>query len=142
MEIAMSGAVHMRILPFLDPDRKQQQTGLGCPACPGTLAISGDTTHVRFRCLVGHVYSLRDLIEAKEERVEERLWSLVTSYRELAELLRCAIEEGLVAGSPLAYEQRAKRATQNSDAVERILREDLPLSIEDGSGGYAAAEEP
>ena len=131
----------MRILPFLDPSRKEQPTGLACPDCPGTLAVSGERSHVRFRCLIGHVYSMRDLITAKEARLEERLWSPVTAFRELAELLRCSVDEGIAVGSSREYEERAERALRNAEAIQRIIEQDRPVAIDDPSD-LAAAEEP
>ena len=131
----------MRILPFLDPSRKEQQTGLSCPECPGTLAVSGQPPHVRFRCLIGHGFSMRDLIAAKEARLEDHLWAPVTAFRELANLLRCAIDEGIIVSSPHEYESRAQRALHHADSIQRIIDQDRPLAIEE-AGEVPAAEEP
>jgi two-component system chemotaxis response regulator CheB len=131
----------MRILPFLDPTRKAQATGLSCPDCPGTLVVSGESRHVRFRCRIGHAYSLDDLVEAKEDRIEGHLWAGVTALREIADLLRCAVDEGLADGSRTRYERRAESALRQAQALQHIIDEDRPAPIED-AGEPTAAEEP
>ena len=46
----------------------EEITGVSCPDCPGVLGVSTENDHLRFRCRIGHVYSLQDLVEAKDRK--------------------------------------------------------------------------
>jgi hypothetical protein len=41
-----------------------------------------------FVCRIGHSYGLAEVLAAKEERLENRLWTVVTAAEELAALLK------------------------------------------------------
>jgi hypothetical protein len=60
-------------------------TGLACPDCSGVLAarVEGRDHSLAFECRVGHTDDVSELLQAKEEVLEERLWSAATGLREL-----------------------------------------------------------
>src|SRR5262245_23467717 len=100
----------MQALPKLAPRAREQTTGLTCPDCPGVLEVSSDEEHLLFRCRIGHTYSLQDLIQAKETRLEDLLWAPVTALEELIALLHDTVAQQRVLGSPREYAERAARA--------------------------------
>lgn len=58
-----------------------------CPDCGGGLwELRGATT--RFRCRVGHGYSLDDLTKSQDEQVESALWAAARSLEDRAALSR------------------------------------------------------
>jgi len=63
------------------PGQPESITAISCPDCPGVLAVSADDTRLRFRCRLGRVYSLKELLAAKEQRIEDNtptpLWDHV-----------------------------------------------------------------
>ena len=63
-------------------------TDLGCSACRGVLYVSelGRSGWLSFRCRVGHAFSADSLLFAKEEQLEESLWSTVEVLEELLQL--------------------------------------------------------
>src|SRR5262245_54918209 len=80
----------MTMLPSdVRPGDGEQVTRLSCPDCPGVLAVEfeGAKGHLALKCLLGHRYSISDLLAAKEERIEERLWAALYAVQELADLL-------------------------------------------------------
>jgi len=109
----------------------EQVTAVTCPDCPGVLEVSEQGVHgyLRFRCRIGHTYSLQGLIESKERRLEDLLWAPVTALNELAALLRDLVELGEAIGSPEAYEERAVRALRHADVVRAVLEENEKTTL-------------
>ena len=65
-----------------------QYTGAVCVECPGVIHVRAEGSgELRFTCRVGHAFSLNELIEGKERKLEEWLWSALESIQELAALL-------------------------------------------------------
>ena len=56
-----------------------------CPECRGPLSVIPGTSE--FRCLVGHMYSARTLLQAHYETQERTLWSAVVVLEEATQLI-------------------------------------------------------
>ena len=110
--------------------RGEEVTGVSCPDCPGVLGVSTENDHLRFRCRIGHVYSLRDLIEAKERRLEDLLLAPTTALDELATLLRDVIAMGKAIGPSEHFESRAARALQHAAAIRELSEENEPTRLD------------
>jgi two-component system chemotaxis response regulator CheB len=110
----------------------EQLTGIACPDCPGVLVVSTENDHLRFRCRIGHVYSLQDLIEAKERRLEDLLLAPTTTLDELATLLREAVAMGRAIGSPEHFEARAARALRHAAVIRAVIEENEPTRLDGG----------
>jgi len=108
----------------------EEVTGVSCPDCPGVLGVSTENDHFRFRCRIGHVYSLQDLIEAKERRLEDLLLAPITALDELATLLREAIAMGRAIGPPEHFEARAARALRHADTIRALIEENEPTRLD------------
>ena len=115
--------------PGPEPGEPEVLTGISCPDCPGVLGVSMEGERLRFRCRIGHLYSLTELIESKEQRLENVLWSPVTALDELATILTDAVESG--GAGPLAteYQQRAERARRLSAMVREIIDQNTPVTL-------------
>lgn len=61
-----------------------------CPACYGVLAATGNKL---YQCPVGHVYSLLELIEKEDQRIENLLWTLYRSMTERTTILTLLAEQ-------------------------------------------------
>jgi two-component system chemotaxis response regulator CheB len=85
---------------------------------------------IRFRCRAGHVYSVRELIVQKEQRLENVLWAPVTALEELAALLRDLIALGEAGSLAGAYEERAARALRNVEAVKTVIEDNVATLLE------------
>src|SRR4051812_38139163 len=78
---------HAALPSGVDPDGKEQVTAVACPDCSGTLTVRAMGKLILFRCRIGHVYAVPELLASKERRLEERMWSAVAALDELAALL-------------------------------------------------------
>ena len=52
------------------------------------MTVSALAGALYFVCWIGHSYDLADVLAAKEERLENRLWTVVTAVEELVALLK------------------------------------------------------
>ncbi len=60
-------------------------TGISCPDCYGVLTVRLERRgHLRLTCRIGHAFTLKELLAAKEDAVEDALWTTVVRLEELA----------------------------------------------------------
>jgi two-component system chemotaxis response regulator CheB len=123
----------MQTLPSRSkPNQAVQITGIACPDCPGVLGLIRNRDHLKFRCRIGHTYSLQDLVISKERRLEEALWAPVTALEELGSLLREVLETGQrISSTRKILEQRATRALRHAEAIRRIIGENDPTLFQE-----------
>jgi hypothetical protein len=135
----------MRVLPpDLEPRAEQSITAMGCPDCPGTLQVraEGERGLLRFECRIGHVYSLDELLLAKEGKAEERLWTAVLAFEEMAALLEDLASHAERHGLHevgRCYEARRGRARLMVAALQRLAAQDRPLRLDLGERGVPPA---
>lgn len=109
-------------------DGQEAFTGLVCPECSGNLVVQRDAQYVSFRCRVGHVYSVVEVITAKESVLEARMWSAVFAFEELSALLdgldghRLTDHVGAV-----ACRDRLALARRQAQRLREIVQADRPL---------------
>lgn len=130
--------------PHITPGAGRQLSGLACPDCPGalTVEVQGRKGHLHFTCRIGHTYAVPALLAAKEQAVEERLWSAVLTVEEMAALLRDL--EGQAARQCWSdvegpCRERAGDLEAHARTLRRLIEQDRPLSL-----GFEApaSEEP
>ena len=109
---------------------------LVCPDCNGKLTVTEINGFQRFRCHVGHAYSLPAVAAAQDEHVEHAIWSAVRALEESARLaqrlaatssrnLRAAVRgAGRVAGraGPPHPQRAAGRADAGAGRAARPTR--------------------
>jgi two-component system chemotaxis response regulator CheB len=72
-----------------DPPRDDASgTRFTCPDCGGVLFEQEEGGLTRFRCSVGHVFSIESLSSAQASQLEGALWTAVRALEDRAELLR------------------------------------------------------
>jgi two-component system, chemotaxis family, protein-glutamate methylesterase/glutaminase len=95
-----------------------------CPDCHGVLLQIDDENRVRFRCHVGHGYSIDSLLAAYSEQIEGSLWTAIRSLEETAlfldELTRHAKVASTV-GDADRFASRAAEARKHSAALRDIV---------------------
>ena len=116
----------------------ERGTLLTCPDCWGVLSVrgEGDAGHLYFRCRIGHGFSIENLVAAKEQQLEDRLWAVVLGFHELTEVLeefdtslqRLVKDEGVIAA-------RLAGARRDADQVRRLIEANDPLPLVDDRGG-------
>jgi len=115
-------------------DREPRVAAVSCPDCGGSLRVSVVGDGLFFACRIGHSYGLSEVLAAKEERLENRLWTAVTAVEELAALLKDLQNRS---GSPTAraeYGRRHEALMRLGDHLRRLIDTVPPidLSIVDG----------
>jgi two-component system, chemotaxis family, protein-glutamate methylesterase/glutaminase len=78
-------------------------SAFGCPDCGGVLWELQEGEMVRFRCRVGHGYTMATLAEAQEDGVEDALWAAMRALEEKA-----------------ALSARLSESTNNHEARDRL----------------------
>jgi two-component system, chemotaxis family, protein-glutamate methylesterase/glutaminase len=72
-----------------DPPREEAAgTRFTCPDCGGVLFEQEEGRLTRFRCSVGHVFSIESLAAGQAHELEGALWTAVRALEDRAELLR------------------------------------------------------
>jgi two-component system, chemotaxis family, protein-glutamate methylesterase/glutaminase len=107
--------------------RKAQQgqiTHFTCPECSGTLWEVDEDGVPRYRCRVGHVYSLEALRAAQGESVESALWIAMRALEEQAGLMRRSAERARGFKTPTVaarHEMRAEEVEQQAQVIRDLL---------------------
>jgi two-component system chemotaxis response regulator CheB len=103
---------------------------LTCPDCGGVLWEIKEGGQVRYRCHVGHIYSMNSMLEEQARAIESALWSATRALRERAFLMRRLASLADKTGS----EKLKKRYTDQAEEMEQdsnLLRR----TFLDGRGG-------
>ena len=100
-----------------------------CPDCRGPLSEIKEDDRCEYRCLVGHTYSGRSVLQAHSEAQEKALWSAVVALEEsanLVELIASQLDPALV------KDLRAQAAVKQQQAaqVRKIIEELVPFQTE------------
>lgn len=110
-------------------------TGVACPDCSGVLGVraEGRDAFLVFVCRIEHSYDVAELLTAKEEQLEERLWAAVVGLEEMAKLLGDLATvgggHGESAGARRAYEARAAAAQRHVEALRAIVNDIRPVDL-------------
>ena len=103
------------------PDNGAKPSGYICPDCGGSLSeIDEEGDLPKFRCRVGHAYSLRALVAAENDALEGALWAAVRSLEENAALKK------RTAASQRTETRVSKRLQDDADALlehAKLIRE-------------------
>ena len=95
-----------------------------CPECHGSLWELQDGELLRYRCHVGHAYTMDSLDADHSEKLEGALWSALRALEErgalarrLAQQSRARKRERLAKG----FEERGREADEHAEAIRKIL---------------------
>jgi two-component system chemotaxis response regulator CheB len=95
---------------------------LTCPACGGVLSELKDAHPMRFRCQVGHAYTVDALAKEQEGRVDEALRVALRIIEERAELVQRMAVDGRRSGRPAVAEMYGARAIEYREYADMIRR--------------------
>jgi len=105
-------------------------SAFSCPECGGVLWEIQDGELARFRCRVGHAYSIESMMAAQSERVEEALWAALKTLEESVSLSRRLGDQARQRGQDwLAqrFEERLSDAQQRAEVIRAALFKDKTL---------------
>jgi two-component system chemotaxis response regulator CheB len=109
-----------------------------CPECGGVLWEIQDGELERYRCRVGHAFSIESMMVAQSEGVEEALWAALKTLEESVSLSRRLAEQARGRGHDwLAqrFEERLHDAQQRAEVIRSILSKDKTLPSTDMAFG-------
>lgn len=99
-------------------------SSFACPDCGGVLWEIEENGFLRFRCRVGHAFTVRHLGAEQRHAVETALWSALRALEESASLYKRMADRAVRAEHPHAaqtYSDRVANTTENA----RVLRDFL-----------------
>ncbi|WNZ27227.1 chemotaxis protein CheB [Leptolyngbya sp. NK1-12] len=108
-----------------------------CPDCGGVLWELRQNNIIRYRCHVGHAYSLDSLVAEQADDLERALWSAVRALEEKAALARRMAAQARHQHRALSEAQfldRANEATQHADLVRQVILQQTGLRLEGDNG--------
>jgi two-component system chemotaxis response regulator CheB len=100
-----------------------------CPDCHGPLSEVQDADLRQYRCLVGHSYSARSLLDSNSEAQERSLWSAVVKLEESAKLVEL-VSPQLPPSTAENLQRQADVKLAQAAAVRKILEELKPFQVE------------
>jgi two-component system chemotaxis response regulator CheB len=105
-------------------DRAGKPSTFGCPDCGGTLWELEQANLLRFRCRIGHAYSLESLLAKQSDALEDALWFALRALEEKASLTKRMAKRMRDRNQILAAERLEEQA---KDALARanVIRETL-----------------
>lgn len=95
-----------------------------CPECGGVLWEVHDGNLLRFRCRVGHAYSVDSILAGQTEAVEEALWTALKTLEESASFSRRLANDAHKGGKDwLAkrFDEKMQRAERHAAAIRQVL---------------------
>jgi two-component system chemotaxis response regulator CheB len=98
---------------------------MSCPACGGPLRqLTEAEQPPRYRCLVGHGYTIRTLLEDQDEAVEQALWIALRTLAERGNMLENLAESESKNGrhkAAAAFEESAQTANRHAELLRTVL---------------------
>ena len=92
-----------------------------CPDCHGTLWELRDGDVARFRCRVGHAYTMTSLAEEQESAVENALWAAMRALEEKSALSRRVADSTLTKSMSVRAREQAETDHQHAELIRKIL---------------------
>ena len=98
---------------------------LSCPNCGGPLwELNGEAQPLRYRCHVGHGYTVRTLLKEQNEKVEEALWVALRTLKERSNMLQDLADREKVNGrykSADVFQEKAYSAKHQAEMLKNLL---------------------
>lgn len=116
-------------------------SAFSCPECGGVLWELHDGELLRFRCRVGHAFSIDSILAAQSEQIEEALWAALKTLEESASLSRRMIskaqqndQEWLVRN----FEEKLLDAERHAATIKHLLMKGEKIATADAIAKQAA----
>ena len=117
----------------LEGDRNGAPSGYACPECHGVLWEVSEGEVLRFRCRVGHAYSIETLLAEQGSGMDAALWAAYRALEERAALTERMSGRMLDRGQPslaTRYAEQTAETRARAELIRRVLmmgREDVPV---------------
>lgn len=118
-------------------------SAFSCPECGGVLWEIQDGDLLRFRCRVGHAFSVESVLAEQSETLEEALWVALKTLQESVDLAqRLALQARTRGQEWLArrFDAKSQDAEQRATLIRRVLLEnELGVETEVDQGQHQNA---
>jgi two-component system chemotaxis response regulator CheB len=124
----------------LEGDRNGVPSGYACPECHGALWETDEGGLLRFRCRVGHAYSIENLLAAQGSSMDAALWAAYRALEERAALtarMGARMQERGQTSLAQRYAEQTEETLQRAELIRRVLlmgSQEVPV-LEDGPQG-------
>lgn len=115
-----------------------------CPECGGVLWELHDGNLLRFRCRVGHAFSVDSVLAGQSEAVEEALWAALKTLEESLSLSRRMAKDAHEGGNAwLArrFDAKVKKTERNAESIQQVLMRGETDTVLNTSADLIASEE-
>jgi len=124
-------------------ERAGKTSPFSCPECGGVLWELQDGELLRFRCRVGHAFSVDSILAEQSDVLEEALWAALKTLEESASLSRHLASQARKRGqSHVAerFEERLRRAERHAALIRQLLIKGEPAPPTETSVNQPAGE--
>jgi two-component system chemotaxis response regulator CheB len=100
-----------------------------CPDCGGVLWELQDGDLIRFRCRVGHAFSVESVLAAQSEQLETALWAALKTLEENASLSKRIAQQARRRGQEWlarSFEEKSRAAEQRAVTIREVLKKEEP----------------
>ncbi len=130
-------------LAKMDLSRQKNDTRVGtpsqysCPECGGVLWEIHDESLLRFRCRVGHAFSIDSMMAEQSDAIEEAMWTALKILEEQVSISRKMGAQARQNGHKVMarrFEERQKQAEKRVDLLMSALQKGetaIPIPQED-----------
>jgi two-component system chemotaxis response regulator CheB len=129
-EVRMASEHHIEIEEM---DSLGRRTGLTCPECGGAMWEVDETSQPRFRCHVGHAYSLATFAEDQSTRVEAAIWAAMRALEENVRIAERLAQSAFARGEhdrAAYHEDRSLASARHAQALRDLLEQAVHLPAE------------
>ena len=121
-------SANAEVMANLEVSRPNEGHGVpsafSCPECSGVLWELREGGLVRFRCRVGHGYTMASLAEDQTDAVENALWAAMRALEEKAALSTRMSEASVDPRMALRMREQAQDNRDHADIIRRIIFKD------------------
>jgi two-component system chemotaxis response regulator CheB len=106
-------------------ERTGKPSVYSCPDCGGVLWEIEEENILRFRCRVGHAFSIESMFAGQSESVESALWVALKNLQENADLTRRLVHNARTHGHLVLtqrYETKLREVNKRIEIIANVLR--------------------
>ncbi|HXR84750.1 MAG TPA: chemotaxis protein CheB [Hanamia sp.] len=93
-----------------------------CPDCGGVLFELKNDSHLRYRCHIGHTFSVNDLLSKQNKSIESSMWVTLRAMEERKKLLSQLIENNHeLKKSGQDYHEKVEELQHHVDTLKTVL---------------------
>ena len=114
----------MDVQRMASDERPGASSPYSCPDCGGVLWEMDDEGRLRFRCRVGHAFSMEGMLAEQSEALERALWMALKTLEERVSLLRRMIHRAGTHSNPhlvTRFSEELHSAEEGASAIRAVL---------------------